>query len=370
MGNHNIVIIGAGVVGLAIFSELAKRYRNVYILEKNANIASETSSRNSGVIHSGIHYKPGSLKASLCVQGNNLLYEICKTGRVNCQKSGKITVARGNFEINKIKQLYQNGLRNGVKGMRLIESEELGKYIPALEGDLGLFTPSTGVIEPKELADFFYSEGLNNGGTFIPNTYAKEAKYENGKYKIKGISGGREFEISSEIVVNAAGLYAHEIAKSLGLDIDRLNYRVRYFKGDYFRIEGKIPFNTLIYPAPQKYGLGIHLTTDVYGVSRLGPNSYEIDSIDYKINSNAQEFIESVSRYYPPIKNYRILEDFAGIRPKIILPNGEGGDFIIREEGQNGYPGFINLIGIDSPGLTSSPAIGKYVADLIGSFEK
>lgn len=359
-----VVIIGGGVIGLSIFSKLTEIENEVYLFEKQGNLALETSSHNSGVIHSGIHYQPGTLKAKLAVSGNKELYEICKYNSIECKRLGKLTVATNEEEIKILEKLYDNGKKNGVEQIGILDSEEINKHEPGVKALMALFTPTSGIIDVHGLCDYFKSTGLNNNGTIALRTEVTNIKKLGEGYEINGISQGSKFSIFADFVINAAGLYAHKIAQSAGFDIETLGYDIEYIKGDYYRVEGGIPAKMLVYPVPDPGGLGIHMTPDMVGIVRLGPNAYFTNAIDYKVETDVSLFIRSVKKYYPAIEKYTLIPEYSGIRPRLKLNNRYKGDFIIREETKNDFPHFINLIGIESPGLTASPAIGNYVKDL------
>ncbi|MGC8608983.1 MAG: NAD(P)/FAD-dependent oxidoreductase [Thermoplasmata archaeon] len=364
MESANIVIIGGGIVGLAVASEISKNNDSVYVFEKNKMIGEETSSHNSGVIHSGIHYPKGTLKAILSVRGNSMIYEMCDRYHIPYKRLGKLTVASDEREIVELEKLMKNGYDNGIAGMKMLDSDGIKKMEPAVRSERALYTPSTGIVEPYDLMNHFHADILKNGAAVALDTEVTGIKNVDGSYIIQGISGGESFSIKCNTVINCAGLYSDKIAEIAGFDIDRLGYRLRYVKGDYFRVSGNPPVRMLVYPVPSGPGLGIHLTPDLSGSVRLGPNAYYVNNINYRIESRSDDFIKSVSSFLPSISEYSISEDSSGIRPQLKKPEGSFKDFIIRDEADNGMPGFINLIGIESPGLTASPAIAEYVSEI------
>ncbi|MGQ9530019.1 MAG: NAD(P)/FAD-dependent oxidoreductase [Candidatus Bathycorpusculaceae bacterium] len=364
MEEANIVIIGAGVVGLAVAAKISEKNSGVYILEKNARFGQETSTHNSGVIHSGIHYPPNSLKAKLCVKGNLMIYEICEKYKIPYKKLGKLTVAIEEKEIEELEQLRRWGEANGVEGLKILEKEDVKRLEPNVEVEKALHTPSTGIVEPDELMNYFYAKASGNGAVLATKTEVTDLRKLKDGYEIIGTSFGEKFSVKAKSVINCAGLYSDKIAMMIGLEVDKLGYRLHYCKGDYFRLIGKPPVKMLVYPVPKGPGLGIHLTPDLAGVVKLGPNAYYVDNISYEATSNELEFREDVKRFLPYISNYQLTSDFAGVRPKLQGP-GEGfRDFIIRHEADRGLFGFINLIGIESPGLTAAPAIGNFVSEM------
>lgn len=364
MESAKIVVIGAGVVGLAIAAKLSGKSENVYVLEKNSKFGQETSSHNSGVIHSGIHYPKDSLKAKLCVKGNVLAYEICKKYRIPHKKLGKLTVAVEEEEMDELEKLMKQGQDNGVEDLKLLEKEEVKKLEPNIQVERALLSPSTGIVEPDELMNHFYAEAHKNGAFLATETEINGLRKTTNGYEIVGISVGEKFTITAKTVINCAGLYADMIAAMIGLDIDKLGYRLHPCKGDYFRLIGKPPITMLVYPVPKGAGLGIHLTPDLGGSVRLGPNAYYVEHISYVVESNEKEFREDVERFMPIIRGRQIHADSAGIRPKLQGPKDPFRDFVIKHETDKDLFGFINLIGIESPGLTAAPAIAEFVSEI------
>jgi L-2-hydroxyglutarate oxidase LhgO len=364
MEKANIVVVGAGIVGLAVAARLSERNESVYVLERNTSFGQETSTHNSGVIHSGIHYPPNSLKARLCVKGRLMIHEICEKYRIPYKKLGKLTVAENEEEMDELEKLMHWGEENGVEDLKILDKEEIKILEPNVEANKALYSPSTGIVEPDELMNYFYVKASENGAFLVTKTEVTGLKKVNDGYELSGTSFGEKFTIKAESVVNCAGLHSDKIAKLIGLDVEKLGYRLHYCKGDYFRLRGKSPVKMLVYPIPKGPGLGIHLTPDLSGVLRLGPNAYYVNDISYNVSSGEREFRESVERFLPCITNYQLIPDFAGVRPKLQGP-GEGfRDFIIRHEADKGLFGFINLIGIESPGLTAAPAIGEFVSEI------
>jgi len=365
MEEAKIVVIGAGVVGLAVAAKISEGNQDVYVVEKNARFGQETSSHNSGVIHSGIHYPKNSLKARLCVKGNSMIYDICEEYKIPYKRLGKLTVAITDEEIDELEKLRKMGEENGVEDLRMLDKEDVKKLEPKVEVNKALLTPSTGIVEPDELMNYFYAKAHKNGVVLAPETEVTGIRKVNDQYEIGGVSVHEKFTIRAETVVNCAGLYSDKVAEMVGLDAEKLGYRLHHCKGDYFRLAGKPPVKILVYPVPEGPGLGIHLTPDLAGSVRLGPNAYYVDKIDYQVESKEEEFREGVRRYLPSIDEYRIQVDSAGIRPKLQGPGQGFRDFIIRHEKDRDLFGFINLVGIESPGLTATPAIGEFVLEII-----
>lgn len=364
MEEASIVIIGAGAVGLAVTARISEDNGGVLILEKNSRYGQETSTHNSSVVHSGIHYPKGSLKARLCVKGNAMIYETCEKYRLPYKKLGKLTVAITEGEIAELEKLIKQGLENGVEGLEFLDGEAVRRLEPDIKVERALYSPSTGIIEPDELMAHYYSQASRNGAVLSTSTEVTSLRKVKDTYEIGGISQGEKFTIKAQTVINCAGLRADSITEMLGIDLDKHGYRQHPCKGDYFRAVGKPPVKMLVYPVPEGPGLGIHLTPDLGGVVRLGPNAYYVNDIDYEVGSNEKEFREDVERFMPSIKNHELVADFAGVRPKLQGPNDGFRDFVIRDEADKGFHGFINLLGIESPGLTSAQAISELVTEI------
>jgi L-2-hydroxyglutarate oxidase LhgO len=364
MEEAGIIVIGAGVVGLAVAARISENNESIIILEKNARYGQETSTHNSSVVHSGVHYPKGSLKARLCVKGNKMIYETCEKYKLPYKKLGKLTVAITDEEIAELEKLMKQGVDNGVEDLEFLDGEAVKSLEPNIDVERALYSPSTGIIEPDELMAHFHAEASRNGAVLSTNTEVTSLRKNKDAYEIDGISQGEKFTIRTRVVINCAGLQADRVAGMLGIDLIKNGYMQHPCKGDYFRAVGKPPVKMLVYPVPEGPGLGIHLTPDLSGIVRLGPNAYYVNSIDYEVGSKENEFSEDVARFMPSIKNYELVPDFAGVRPKLQGPGDGFRDFVIRNEADKGFPGFINLVGIESPGLTSAQAIGDLVSDI------
>ncbi len=364
MESLNIVVIGGGVVGLAVAAELSKKHEGIFLFEKNEKFGQEISSHNSGVIHSGIHYPPNSIKAKLCVKSNPMLYDLCEKNMVPYKKLGKLTVATDDEEIKELEHLMHQGQQNGVPDLKMLDREQVKKLEPHVDVEQALLSPSTGILEPDELMSYFYAKAQKNNVIFAFKTEVTSVDKVKDGYTLSGTSVSEKFTAQAKTVINCAGLYSDKVAEMAGLDVDKTGYRLHLCKGDYFRLRGSPPVKMLVYPLPKGGGLGIHLTPDMAGSIRLGPNSYYVDKIDYEVTSNEKEFREDVSRFLPLIREREIVIDSAGVRPKLQGPNECFRDFVIRHEEDKGLPNLINLIGIESPGLTASPAIAEYVTEI------
>ena len=369
----DIIIIGAGVIGLAIAAQVARKGRAVYVLEKNEKFGQEISSRQSGVIHSGIYYPYGSLKAKLCVEGNHLLYELCRKHGIGHRKLGKLIVAASAEETGQLQELEERGQRNGAEGLKIISRRELKKLEPNVEGVAALPSPSTGIIDAHALMGFFAAKAGEVGAEIAYRKNVVGIEKLSDGYKITVEEGNKSrYSFATRILINCAGLQCDKVAELAGIDIAKAGYRLHYSKGEYFSVgnnKGRL-VNRLIYPVPEIEftGLGVHVTLDLEGRMRLGPNAEYVDSIDYSVDSRHKDEFYSSAKKMLPFLEYQDLEpEMAGIRPKLQGPGEDVKDFVIRDETDKGLLGFINLIGIESPGLTSSPAIGGYVASMVES---
>lgn len=367
----SISIIGAGVIGLAVAQRLSKSHNNLFILEKNAGFGQETSSRNSEVIHSGIYYPESSLKAKLCVEGNQLLYKYCQERDIPHKKCGKLIVATSEKDVEKLLALNKQAEINKVKGVELIDQRQILKLEPNISAKFALHVSSTGIIDSHILMEKLLADSLENGAEIAYQSELVGIAKIKGGYKLKiKESEGTLFEFTSENVINCAGLNASFISKISGMDLPE--YKTYFCKGEYFRIappKNKL-VSRLIYPLPFKNlkGLGIHATIDLGGGLKLGPNTTYLNNnvVDYRVDPNNKElFYKAAKKYLPFLEADDLSPDMAGIRPKLQAPGEQIKDFLIHHETSKGYPGFINLIGIESPGLTSSMAIAKYVSKLI-----
>ncbi|MFA6316938.1 MAG: NAD(P)/FAD-dependent oxidoreductase [Elusimicrobiota bacterium] len=363
MERVDAVVVGAGVVGLATAELLSRSGRTVVVLERHRRHGTETSSRNSEVLHSGLYYPAGSLKALLCVEGRKALYAVCDERRIFCRRTGKVVVACDDAELPKLEILLRQGRANGVEGLELIDAKFLRDLEPLVRGKAGLKVPCAGIIDSEELMRHFLRKAEEQGAIFLWNAelIAAERVAEGYRLRVKGMADPFE----SAAVVNAAGLGAEAVARMPGLDTKAAGYGLRLFKGEYFRLRKTIDVRRLVYPLPDPHGLGIHLTLDKRGGVRFGPNSFEVRDAGYDVDAgHKDEFVRAVARYLPGVGPADLDPDTAGIRPKLSA-DGSFRDFVIQEEAARGLPGWVNLVGIDSPGLTASPAIARKAADLL-----
>lgn len=372
MEKFDILIIGAGVVGLAIAAELSKKHKEIIVLERHNSFGQETSSRNSEVIHAGIYYPKGSLKAKMCVEGRELLYGICQQHNIPHKKIGKLIVASEKEEILALEELFQRGKGNGVEDLRLIDAADLKKMEPNVSGIAALYSPSTGIIDSHRLMQYFSDIAQDNGAVVSYNSEVVGVKKNASGYEILVKNDRETISLNVKVVINSAGLDSDSIAEMVGIDIKRSNYRLHYCKGQYFRVNGSKSnlIKRLIYPVskPKSAGLGVHATLDLSGSLRLGPDEkYLRNRIqDYSVDdSEMNNFFLAVNRLLPFIHKDDLYSDTSGIRPKLQGEGEDFRDFVIQEETEKGLAGFINLIGIESPGLTASPAIAKFVKEMI-----
>ena len=368
MERVKITIVGAGVVGLAVARELSCAFTDIFVIEKNPSFGRETSSRNSEVIHAGIHYPKGSLKQKACIEGNILLYEFCAKNNIPFKMLGKLIVAAAKSEIRDLEALFRRASENGAPGLKLLSRAEIKKIEPNVEAEAAIYSPSTGILDSHGLMKALAKKFEDQGGKIAYGTEATgvEAVRDGFIVTSKGTDG--IFRFVTDIFINCAGLDSDKVA-GMAAPLPE-EYRLKYCKGDYFRVSpAKAKFiSRLIYPVPKEDGpgLGIHATLDLTGGMRLGPDSEYIDrkNINYDIDpSKKMKFYESAKKFLPFINSEDLSPDTSGIRPKLHGPGEKFRDFLINEE--SGMKGFINLIGIESPGLTASLSIAKMVKRIV-----
>lgn len=361
-----MTIIGAGVIGLAIAAELSKKDKNIVVLEKNKGFGQETSSRNSEVIHSGVYYPLGSLKARLCVEGARLLYEICEKFSIPYKRLGKMIVATEVSELKPLEKLFQKGMKNNVSDLRILDKEEARKVEPHTNALAAIYSPCSGIIDSHSLMKHFFDFAKDNGAMFSFNSEVESLRKGNDGFVV-GVKQ-EKYRFNSEVVINCAGLSSDYIAALAGIDIDKESYRLKLCKGTYFSYSKPSPVNTLVYPLPDDglTGLGIHATLDLGGRLRFGPDVEYVDSLDYQVDiAKRNRFYAGASRIIPGLAKEAFAPDQAGIRPKLYGSDEEVRDFVISDEKDSGFKGLINLIGIESPGLTAAPAIARMVCGMI-----
>ncbi len=370
MENIDITIIGAGVIGLAVAARTANSRRSVAVLERHSRCGQEISSRNSEVIHSGIYYPPGSLKARLCVAGNPLLYAYCEQAAVSHARLEKIIIATTPPEVRQLEELYHNGRENQVPGLTLLDQSEVNTLEPEIQCLAGLYSPSTGIIDTHALMHKLSLAAEAQGALITYDSEISGLEKTDSGFKITLKKEG--FKFKSRVVINCAGLASDYVAELAGINPQKAGYGLHYCKGDYFRTSKTLKVERLIYPVPTLQGrsLGIHLTRDLGGGIRFGPDAYYVTGPDYTVDENKKtSFCDAVRRYLPRLRPEDLYPDTSGIRPKLQGPDDGFRDFVIRHEADRGLEGLINLIGIESPGLTCCLSIADMVEDLVREIE-
>ncbi|GAB4851826.1 L-2-hydroxyglutarate dehydrogenase, mitochondrial [Ancistrocladus abbreviatus] len=382
------VVVGAGIVGIAIARELALAFkgRQVLVVESASTFGTGTSSRNSEVIHAGFYYPANSLKAVFCVKGREMMYRYCSEHGVPHKQLGKLIVATRESEIPKLNELLIRGTENGVNGLRIIESSEATRMEPELQCVKALFSPVSGIVDTHSLMLSLVGEAENGGATFCYNTTALGGHLEGsqvhlhvtGSQNLHNLNEGDalspELLLVPKVVVNSAGLAAVPLAKRLiGLDYGVIP-AASYARGCYFTLsKTRPPFRHLIYPIPEDGGLGVHVTVDLDGQVKFGPDvewiggvndiSSFMNEFDYSVSSDREKrFYPEIRKYYPNLQDGSLEPGYAGIRPKVSGPRQKPTDFVIQGEDVHGVPGLVNLFGIESPGLTSSMSIAEHIA--------
>ena len=357
------VVIGAGVVGLAVGRALALRGHEVLVLEAESAIGTGISSRSSEVIHSGIYYPPGSAKARLCVEGRHRLYKYCEAHGILVRRYGKLIVATDEAQLSTLKVLKDTAHSNGVDDIQWIDAEEATRLEPALRCSGALLSPSTGVVDTHSFMLSLQGEIESAGGTVVCCTPVLGGRHVGGMTCLLTRSGDDEIEIWASIVINSAGLHAQQLARKLRVPEQTIP-PVHYAKGNYFALSGRSPFKRLIYPVPEPGGLGIHLTLDLAGRARFGPDVEWIEDLDYSVDPcRATHFYREIRRYWGALPAGALQPAYAGIRPKLFAAGAPAADFLVQGPEVHGMNGLINLYGIESPGLTSSMAIAEHVAN-------
>ncbi|XP_010525457.1 PREDICTED: L-2-hydroxyglutarate dehydrogenase, mitochondrial-like [Tarenaya hassleriana] len=383
------VVIGAGVLGLAVARELSRRGREVLVLDAAASFGAATSSRNSEVVHAGIYYPPNSLKAKFCVRGRELLYRYCSEHGIPHRKMGKLIVATGASEIPKLDLLMHLGTQNGVAGLRMLEGFEAMRMEPRLRCVKALLSPESGILDTHSLMLSLVGEAETGKTTFSYNTTVLGGRVEGNQIHLhvaetrsleswnggESLSQMQQLELIPNLVVNSAGLAAQALTKRF----HGINHRVippsHYARGCYFMLSGSRgpPFDHLVYPIPEEGGLGVHFTVDLTGQVKFGPDVEWIDGVDdissflnrfdYVVNpKRAEKFYPEIRKYYPELKDESLEPGYSGIRPKLSGPKQPPADFVIQGGESHGVHGLVNLFGIESPGFTSSLAIAEHIA--------
>lgn len=363
------VVIGAGVVGLAIAAALCRGGRSVLILERDTGIGRGITSRNSEVIHAGLYYPSDSLKAEFCVRGREALYAYCASHSVGHRRLGKLVVATSADEEPIVAQLLEKGRANGVQGLALLEAPAIARLEPDVNACLALHSPDTGIVDGQELCLSLLAEVESAGGILALDANVMGLSQQTYGWQIEVARGAGEIErVDAGIVVDAAGLDADRIVELAGLDPDALGWRQHPCKGDYFSLAPgfKLGIDRLVYPVPAQAGLGIHATLDLAGRVRFGPDTEYVSRIDFDVDpEKAVAFRAAAARYLPSLAGAELVPDYAGIRPKLAARGEAFRDFVVEETTPHGKPGFVACVGIESPGLTAALAIAERVASWV-----
>jgi len=361
------VVIGAGVVGLAVARALAQAGREVIVVEAADTIGTETSSRNSEVIHAGIYYSPGSLKAQLCVSGKHALYAYCAERGVPHRNCGKLIVATAPDQIAGLEKLRAQANANGVEDLRTLTATEARAMEPELHCVAALLSPSTGIIDSHAYMLALQADAEAAGAVVVFRSPVARGAVRDRRIELE-IGGRDPMNVLARTVVNSGGIHAPHVAASIdGFPAAHVP-PCRYAKGNYYSLSGRAPFSRLVYPMPNQAGLGVHITIDLAGHARFGPDVEWIDRIDYSVDPRrADGFYAAIREYWPGLADGRIEPDYAGIRPKIVGPGEPAADFVIASSAEHGVAGLVNLFGIESPGLTASLAIAERVRSIASS---
>ena len=359
------IIVGGGVIGLAIAREFALAGREVVVIESEPMVGSGISSRNSEVIHAGIYYPSDSLKARMCVRGKQQLYQYCDRYGVSYKRLGKLIIATSDTELSRLQELRKQGQSNGVDDLVPLSVREISNLEPSIRAKGALYSPSTGIIDSHGYIQSLKGEIESASGFVATNTAFKSGEVIANGFKVTTL-GEELYTLRCGTLVNAAGLAAQSVAKNL-IGLEQSSVPKQYLaKGNYFSLVGAHGFSHLVYPIPGSSGLGIHATLDLSGRVKFGPDVEWVTSLNYDVDPHrVDKFVGAIRNYWPDISGDALLPDYAGIRPKLVGPNQGAADFIIQTESEHGIPQLINLFGIESPGLTSSLAIAEYVRELL-----
>ncbi len=366
MDEVDCVVVGAGVVGLAVARALALAGREVLVLERAEAIGTETSSRNSEVIHAGIYYPAGSLMARSCVAGKQMLYAYCRERGIPHRNCGKLIVATNEEEAGKLLSIQGRAAANGVQDLRLLSQAEALAMEPALSCTAALLSPSTGIIDSHAYMLSLQGDAENAGAVFAFHSPVLSGRATDAGIEIE-VGGAEPMRLRCRTLVNSAGLHAPQLARNIqGMPQDRVP-PAYYAKGNYFTLTGRNPFSRLIYPVPVPGGLGTHLTIDLAGQARFGPDVEWVDHIAYEVDPRrGDSFYAAIRRYWPDLKDGALAPGYSGIRPKTVPPGAPAQDFVIQGPREHGVVGLVHLFGIESPGLTASLALAEVVREIAG----
>ncbi|MFY8126578.1 MAG: NAD(P)/FAD-dependent oxidoreductase [Hydrogenophaga sp.] len=361
----DVVVIGAGVVGLACAKYLVEQGCSTLVVESEAGFGTGTSSRNSEVIHAGIYYEQNSHKARLSVRGKHLLYEYCLSRGIPHKKMGKWIVAQNETQVQKLHQLQQAGKSNGVDDLQFLLPHAICTGEPSLKAREVLYSPSTGIVDSHAYMQSLVNDIESGGGVIVYKTPFEQAQATAQGFEIR-LGGADQATVHARHFINAAGLHALSVAKDIeGLAANHIP-QACFAKGNYYAYMGQVPFKRLIYPVPETGGLGIHLTLDMGGQARFGPDVEWVDKIDYQVNDiSRQKFAQAIQTYWPACDPSKLAPAYSGIRPKLGTPQHFSSDFVIQTGQDHGVAGLVNLFGIESPGLTASLAIAEQVSSIV-----
>jgi L-2-hydroxyglutarate oxidase LhgO len=361
----DVAVIGAGIVGLAIARALALGGRNVLILEAESVFGSHTSSRNSEVIHAGIYYPTRSRKALTCVRGKALLYAYCGDNDVPHRRLGKLIVASSEGEVPALERLKEQAEANGVDDLEWLDERRIAELEPAVRAMRGLFSPSSGIVDSHSVMAAFLRDARQAGAELVVGSPIVSGEVRNDGIELV-VGGSEPTSIVCDAVVNSAGLCAQSVARSIRGVPQHSIPGTYYAKGHYFTMSGRAPFKHLVYPIPAPGGLGVHVTLDLAGQARFGPDVSWIDGVDYGFDeSRAASFYSAVRAYYPALEDGQLQPGYTGIRPKLGPAGSPAHDFVLQGPKDHGVPGLVLLFGIESPGLTSSLALAEDVKALV-----
>lgn len=372
MDHVDTIVVGAGVVGLAIARAVAMSGRDVLVLEREGAIGSGTSSRNSEVIHAGLYYQPESLKSRMCVRGKALLYQYCEERGIDHSRCGKLIVAARESDVTKLANIASRGKENGVHDLKILSGSEAMALETSLQCNAALLSPSSGIIDSHALMTTLLGDAENAGSMLVLNTGFDAANWDpEGKRWVVSTQGTEAFEMSCSHLINSAGLYAQKVAQAIQPLGAKSVPEFTFAKGNYFSLAAKSPFTRLIYPLPENGGLGVHLTLDLAGQAKFGPDVQWLTTndpalIDYQVQTERAALFEaSIRSYWPELPANALQQGYSGVRPKLYGPGEVAADFRIDGPQQHGLPGLVNLYGIESPGLTSCLAIAEWVAGIV-----
>jgi len=372
MERIDAVVVGAGVVGLACARALALAGHETIVVEATDGIGNGTSSRNSEVIHAGLYDAPGSLKATLCVAGRRLLYPYCETHGVAHRRCGKLVVAASTAQVEALRAIEARALANGVEGLRWLGAAEARALEPALNAEAALLSTVTGIIDSHSFMLAYLGDLEHAGGTLVVRSPVEGGTVTSDGIVLR-VGGAEPIELAARCVVNSAGLFAQSLARRIeGLDAGTIP-RERFAKGNYVALAGRSPFSHLIYPVPEPGGLGVHLTLDLAGQARFGPDVEWLradtapDAIDYAVDpARGELFVQAIRRWWPGLPEGALAPAYSGVRPKLQGPGEAVRDFVLQGPDAHGVAGLVNLYGIESPGLTASLALARRVREELG----